>query len=258
MLGVIDYTTGFEISFAVFYVGPVALAAWFIHRNSGLFVSGMSALTWSIANMLAGETFSNVLIPFWNAATRAGFFIMITLLLAELRRQFDNERNFARTDPLTGALNRRAFYEIADREISRSTRSRHPLTLVYFDLDNFKNINDRKGHATGDILLQMVGAALIHSIRHHDYAARLGGDEFVVLLTETGQQAGRKIVPRIHQALLDVMSNHKWQVTFSIGVLTCEQPFPTVDEIIVQADRLMYQVKSSGKNSVAYATFRAS
>jgi diguanylate cyclase (GGDEF)-like protein len=254
-LGIADFFTGFELSFAFFYLLPVALAAWTISRLAGFLFSFVSAATWVAANFLAGERYSSPLVPFWNSLTRLGFFLVVALLLSSLRRLLEHERSLARTDFLTGTLNRRAFFDRAAIELARAGRYRRPFTLVYLDLDNFKVVNDHLGHGAGDDLLQAVARTVSRMIRTVDLAARLGGDEFAVLLPETDKQAARKIVSRLHQALLKEARDHGCIVTFSIGALTCRQPPDGVEELLHRADTLMYAVKSSGKNSVSYALF---
>jgi len=253
VLGIIDYYTGFEIAFSFFYLGPVALAAWTLGRNSGFLLSVTCAMVWLSANLLAGEQFSKPLIPIWNAITRLGFYFVITFLLAELRRLLEHEKVLARTDFLTGALNLRAFTDAATREIARTRRNFRPFSLLYLDLDNFKALNDRLGHTVGDHLLQTVAFTLARRIRANDVTARLGGDEFALLLPETGHEAVKMVAPRIQQALVRAMEHHNWGVTFSLGALTFDQPPDDVVQMIELTDRLMYQAKKAGKNAIIYA-----
>ncbi len=196
VLGFLDYITGYELSFSVFYLLPVAIAAWYIGLEAAVLVSCASAATWQISNYLAGEVFSSPAIPFWNAITRLGFFLVVSILFTRLRKALDHERSLARIDFLTGVLNSRAFDQIAAAEIQRSDRYGHPLTLAYLDLDNFKTINDEFGHSTGDELLKTVAVTIHDNLRSSDYVARLGGDEFAILMTET--EAGGR-VERDHQ-----------------------------------------------------------
>ena len=250
LVGVADFLTGFEIALSLFYLAPVALAVWGIGRTAGLAMSAACAATWLLANVLAGLRLSNPLITFWNTAALAGFFSVVTLLLSELRRHLDHEKHLSRTDFLTGALNGRAFYEIAAAELTRADRYQHPLSVMYIDLDDFKLVNDRLGHGSGDALLQSVASTMARSMRAIDTTARMGGDEFVVLMPETGQEAARITGARLQQALLEEMQEHHWPVTFSIGILTCDKPPSSVDEMVGLADRLMYAAKKSGKNAI--------
>jgi diguanylate cyclase (GGDEF)-like protein len=255
VLGVIDYATGFEISFALFYLIPISFVAWYAGKGSGLMTAFFSTATWDLANTLAGQTFSNPAILYWNMATRLGFFAVVTLLLSRLRRKLDHERDMSRTDFLTGAANYRAFYDKAGVEILRSTRNGRPFTVAYIDLDNFKAINDRYGHIIGDAVLRTVAESITDNLRGIDVVARLGGDEFVVLFPETDADSARLAVGKIQRVLLDEMGRNQWPVTFSMGVVTFRTPPRSVDEMIKMADQLMYDVKTKGKDAAKFSNY---
>jgi diguanylate cyclase (GGDEF)-like protein len=255
LLGLVDYLTGFEISFSFFYLLPVSLSAWAISRNAGFVLSAASGATWLMVNFLAGEQLSHPLIPFWNTLMRVGFFLVVSVLISQVHRLLDQERSLARTDFLTGALNSRSFYDTAGSEIARATRYQRPLTILYIDLDNFKSVNDQMGHVAGDGVLQSVAQTITRSIRSIDSVARLGGDEFAVLLPETPDQAAKVIAPRLQQALLGEMRNNHWPVTFSIGALTCDRPPLDVQQLIKLADQLMYSVKNTSKDAIVYSEY---
>ena len=132
---------------------------------------------------------------------------------------------------------------------------KHPFTLAYIDLDNFKTVNDQLGHATGDQVLRTVVSSVKKNIRRTDIVARLGGDEFALLLPETNQESARVVLSKIQDGLLEEMRKNNWPVTFSIGVLTCRVAPPSTDALVSMADELMYSVKHDGKNGVKYATY---
>lgn len=256
VLGTIDYFTGFELSFSVFYLIPVAIAAWYAEKKTALFISGISAVVWQFSNQLAGESFQHIFIPIWNTSTRLGFFLVVVILLTKLKDSYLHQKSLARTDFLTGAANPRAFYEIVKMEILRSSRYKRSFTLCFLDADNFKIINDTMGHHIGSDLLIKVVEIIKQNLRGTDTIARLGGDEFAILLTETNLEQSQTAVRKFHEKLLDEMAKNNWEVTFSIGVLTfCTIP-ETVDEAIKNADSLMYEVKQSGKNAVKYKEFK--
>jgi len=257
LLGVADYLTGFELSFAVFYLFPVALVVWFGGRSAAIILSIAGTITWQGANRLAGEQFSNPLVPFWNASTRLVFFLVVVLLITRLKKSLGHEIELARTDFLTGAANPRAFYESAEMEINRSRRYGHPFTVAYFDADNFKTVNDQFGHQVGSQLLVRVVEIVKQNLRITDVIARIGGDEFALLLPETGAEQASTVVHKLQERLRSEMRSSGWPVTFSIGALTCVDPPHTVDEMIKLADGLMYEVKKDGKNAIRHEVLKA-
>lgn len=252
LVGFIDFRTGYELSFALLYLVPVALVAWYVNVKYGVVISFISAATWQTVNLMAGEVHLNLIAPYWNTTTRLGFFIVVTFLLSRLKTALEREKALSRTDYLTGVANNRSFYETAAMELNRSRRYRHPLTVAYLDLDNFKDVNDSFGHTVGDEALQVVAKTILRHTRATDVVARLGGDEFAVLLPETDYNAARGVISRIHEVLLSEMEKNRWSVTFSIGVLTYVSPPEEVDELIRVVDNLMYEVKKNGKNRIEY------
>jgi diguanylate cyclase (GGDEF)-like protein len=253
VIGWLDFITGTDISFAVFYVIPVALIGWYGNWVWAIAMSCISAASWFGANLLVQPSVVPSLGIFaWNAATRLGFFLIIGQTLYALRRALEQERIFARTDTLTGALNYRAFHEMAEMERQRALRYQHPLTLLYIDADDFKTVNDQWGHQTGDEVLRRIAETLKSHLRATDVTARLGGDEFAVMLPETSPEAAQTTAHKIRDRLLEEMQRAGQPITFSIGVLTFVKLPNTVDIMVAEADALMYAVKRSGKNAMKY------
>lgn len=255
LLGAIDYLTGFELTFSLFYLLPVSIVSWGVGRRAGLLISALAVLIWSLSNLLAGEMFSGAFVVVWNTVTRLLVFVVMSLLLNALRRALDEERRHARIDPLTGALNRRAFYELVNTRILFARPTPPACTLVYLDLDNFKIVNDTLGHATGDVVLVTVVDTIAQHIGPEDAVARLGGDEFIILMMETEPQALTAAIARLQDELLAAMRAQDWPVTFSVGALTFLRPAASVGQMITLTDQLMYRVKSGSKNAVTYAVF---
>lgn len=172
---------------------------------------------------------------------------------SQLNLVLQREKEFARTDMLTGLANRRAFYEALQMERARAARYGRPITLAYVDLDNFKRVNDTLGHAVGDELLARVADLLRQTLRASDTVGRLGGDEFALLLPETSAQAAEILLHKLASVLTDAMQTKKWPVTFSIGAAAFLGDPTPVEEMIRTADELMYSVKKSGKNRISVA-----
>ena len=173
-----------------------------------------------------------------------------------LKKAFEYEKELARADPLTGAPNQRAFYELAQREIERSRRYKYPFTIGYFDLDDFKAINDKFGHQVGDEILSAVVKYATGRLRKTDLFARLGGDEFAFLLVETGPELAQKVISKFQEDMALQLQEKYGAVTFSIGVLTCIDPSLALEEILKRADDLMYSVKREGKAGIRYSVYR--
>ncbi len=257
VLGVVDYATGYEAFFAVFYLVPIAFAAWHVSQRWGLIFSFLSAVVWAYANWEAAAHLHSAWIYPWNTLTRFAMFLLVTRLLGALREALEHERDLARTDPLTGIANRRAFIDVAERELLRCRRHGSPVTVLYADLDSFKTVNDRLGHAAGDALLREVAATAMREVRALDVVARLGGDEFAVLLPETGLAAARQATQRLQHALADAMAGRDCPVTCSIGAMTYLDPPASTAEMLQHADALMYAVKQAGRNAVRHDVFGA-
>ncbi|MEB3355464.1 MAG: GGDEF domain-containing protein [Synechococcales bacterium] len=254
MIGTVDFLTGHELSFSVFYVIPISLITWFVSYRLGIIASIVSAWVWLWADLSSGSIYSHSLIPVWNSLIRFIFFLIITLLLSRVKNDMEREKKLSRTDNLTGAANSRFFFELLQMEVDRFQRYQRPFTLAYIDLDNFKAVNNSFGHPIGDQVLYTIVSHARKKLRKTDIIARLGGDEFVLLLPETDQDSARIVLPKFQSNLLEEMQRNQWPVTFSIGVLTCSiGPFDA-NKLIGLADKLMYDVKNSGKNSLKYHT----
>jgi diguanylate cyclase (GGDEF)-like protein len=254
LLGWLDYKTETEVVLSVFYLIPIVITVWFLNERMGLAVSLLSGgLAAYDTEVLAGVLQRNFWIGAWAITSRMVFFLFTVWLVARLRRSMESIRELARTDSLTGAYNARAFFDLLQKEIERSQRYRHPLSLVYLDIDDFKAINDSLGHQTGNAVLGMVASALKESVRRLDAVARVGGDEFSILLPETEAEAARRTVDRLRENLSRKASLEGRKITVSAGVVTYLRVECTADDIIRKADGLMYQVKRKGKNGVRFA-----
>ena len=252
LIGCLDYLTGHEISFSIFYLLPVATVSWYGGHKSGYLICGLSAAIWLLMDYSGGQQYSYWIIPLWNACVRLLFFVAITYLLCELKLRLKNEALMARTDGLTQIPNRRAFNEVTAKLIQVAKRHAHSVAFTYIDVDNFKELNDTYGHVQGDQVLKSVAASLAQGVRSEDVVGRLGGDEFALFMPEIGFEDVKKSIDRIHKKLLDMVEKNAWPIGFSIGVAVFPTPPASIDAALTIADRLMYRVKKSGKNNVTY------
>jgi diguanylate cyclase (GGDEF)-like protein len=251
-VGFVDFLTGPEISLSVFYLVPVGLVSWNPRRWPGVAVAAASSGVWLVADVGAGHVYSSPAIPYWNAFVRLAIFIIVALVVSELKTSFDREKKRARVDYLTDLFNRRGFAELAAREIARAKRYKRPFSVLYMDLDNFKAVNDAYGHREGDSVLAYVARTIKENVREIDVVARLGGDEFGVFLTEADPDGALSAAERLRERLVGALKERRWPVTPSIGVVTYEGVYPKTDEMIKTVDELMYAVKKAGKGAVKY------
>ena len=170
----------------------------------------------------------------------------IKSLQAELQEQ-------AVRDPLTGLFNRRYFQETLEREIARAKRENMPVGIIVMDLDRFKQVNDSFGHKAGDNFLREIGNLLMRNIRREDAACRIGGEEFVIVMPGasievTGQRA--ELIRSMTEALRVADTVEGFKVTMSLGISAYPNLGIGGEEILIQADRALYQAKKNGRNQV--------
>ena len=177
----------------------------------------------------------------------------LQLAHSELQKMFTHEQVLARTDGLTGQINRRYFFEIATREFNLSARYQRPLTIILFDIDGFKQVNDTFGHTLGDKILVQAAQTTAMQVRDVDVLARYGGDEFIILLPQTDAKQAFMIAERIRESVASVRvenENSPFIVTLSVGVaeIIHSPQDETIEDVIRRADHALYQAKKNGRN----------
>jgi diguanylate cyclase (GGDEF)-like protein len=162
-------------------------------------------------------------------------------------------RDASLIDPLTGVANRRAFFERGPKILQRSVLARSPAALLLFDLDAFKSINDRFGHAVGDAVLTVFCQTTSAQLRPLDLFARMGGEEFAALLPDMSHQEAVWIADRLREAFESIAhpsSTGDFTVTVSVGVASLSADTPDLASLLVEADRALYRAKGNGRNRV--------
>lgn len=172
------------------------------------------------------------------------------VMLREMNETRDKLRKLATTDPLTGLLNRRAFNERLQEESARIKRSGRPSALLMADLDHFKTINDRYGHAVGDLAIGTFADICRSVFRQYDVICRWGGEEFMVLLPDTDKHQAGRVADRLHQVLSVTRipgTDDDIHMTASVGVLELAAE-RDIGAALTQIDRLLYDAKQGGRN----------
>jgi diguanylate cyclase (GGDEF)-like protein/PAS domain S-box-containing protein len=181
--------------------------------------------------------------------------------VTERVRLFKQARELANKDDLTGLPNRRRFFELATKEFGRARRYHKQVSLLLFDIDHFKDVNDVHGHRAGDRLLHRLAEACRAALRDSDIVGRMGGEEFAVLLPETGPDVAADVANRLREAVSTIpiesdraRSRAPRSVTISVGVTQLDTTkvgaAESFDSAYERADRALYQAKALGRNAV--------
>jgi diguanylate cyclase (GGDEF)-like protein len=253
IVSVVDYLAGPEPEFSIFYLIPITAAVFLGGWPGGLAACLLSAAAWFAADFPYGIKGGTWFAFIWDDVVQLGFFLLHTFIINWLLRTLREVRTLSLRDPLTGAANWRYFEEQAETLFKLARRNRSPVTFAYIDLDNFKKLNDSLGHQVGNEVLQTVAASIQSEIRPSDLLARLGGDEFGLLLDGAQSDEIHLVLARVMSETCRRLRERNWTVTLSLGAVTYRRPPDTVDVLIREADKLMYRVKRSGKNEMAYA-----
>lgn len=233
---------------------PVVIASWYGNLFTGLSVSFITALA-----ILVSYDHALLALPTTDAVYTALVYLsalsILSILIDNFSAVFKVEEAAAEHDHLTGLLNTRGLTSLLEEEIARTKRYRHPFTIAYIDIDNFKAINDSKGHCAGDAILCKLANIITTSFRESDYIGRIGGDEFVCLLPETKQPDAKVVFDKLQRNLSMAFCNEDTVITFSIGVVTFESAPPSTQTALALVDKVMYRVKKLNKNDAAFQVY---
>jgi diguanylate cyclase (GGDEF)-like protein len=236
----IDRVTAADLWFGPLYLLVMCVAAWSLGWWAGQ-ITGIAcmALTFAI-NGVSLYPYGAAAFA-WNLGMRFCAVSIVIAVVAGVRRAYLREWWLARSDALTGALNRQAFFEL-----SPSLVDTHGWRLlIYADLDGLKQVNDIRGHSVGDKCLRTYGNAVSKMIRRNDIFARMGGDEFVIFMNVRSESAARRVASRIHKGMNGI-AVEGITLKCSVGGLVIPPGKASVDELVRSADRLMYEAKLRG------------
>jgi diguanylate cyclase (GGDEF)-like protein/PAS domain S-box-containing protein len=222
---------------------------------------------WSAAKKTdrIGHTFK---LPMYDADGNPQYLVCVTLDITERKRAqsalLDSEKKLltlATTDVLTELPNRRHFLDLLKDEFARVQRlSKRRSSILMLDLDLFKHVNDKHGHATGDALLKHFAQLMRKTFRKIDTAARMGGEEFAVILPGTGLEAARTVAERLRKLVAKtplVQDKRTVSMTVSIGVAAIDPRYSETDQILIRADKALYRAKENGRNQVAIGAYQS-
>jgi diguanylate cyclase (GGDEF)-like protein len=248
-LGYADYLTGAEIAFTLLYLIPISWAAWRRDVIAGLAISALATAEWFLVDSLLRVQYRHPAVRYWNGLVELGVFVSVVLLLSAVRRQLSRAESLARTDTLTGLLNRRAFLETGALELARARRFGQPVTLAFLDVDDFKTINDGFGHAAGDVVLATLARVVRLRLRAFDAAARWGGDELAILMISDEPGALVTLQDLQERVALDP-DLQRYRVRMTVGAVTFQHAPLDLAFALAEADARMYDAKRTGKGQL--------
>ncbi len=250
-----DYFSHFKLHLALLYALPILMLTWAAGRLFGALLSLIVCTMWAVIDVTAGRYLENPKLLYWEWGASLIGFLLLVLCLSTLRRMLEEAHFQSRKDTLTSLVNKGGFYQIVSAEMEVCRRYKRTLSIAYIDCDNFKMVNDKYGHHVGDDLLRVISKTMQRKLRSSDLPGRLGGDEFAIMLPETSAEACRMVVEMLQQRLLQEMTEHKWPVTFSVGIATFTRMPSSIEDMIRQADKLMYAVKNTSKGAIKQEVF---
>jgi diguanylate cyclase (GGDEF)-like protein len=246
-----NIATAPDARLGLFYLVPVLLSTWFAGLGWGVTFVLVSIVLRLIIDLEYTDAAGLVTLANQGSfAVVAGIMMVAFWHLQQTQREL---QDLAIHDPLTRVLNARAFSERLTQELNRNRRYRHPVSLLYLDLDNFKALNDSRGHQTGDTVLRLVADAMRLAVRETDIVGRMGGDEFAVLMPETDGALADTVARRLGEGIKAAFPAAPL-ISASIGVVSFDDTAANADDVLRRGDQAMYEAKRSGGDRIVHVT----
>ncbi|HEX8854549.1 MAG TPA: diguanylate cyclase [Thermoleophilaceae bacterium] len=235
-------------TYPMLYV-PIALyAAYFFTPREAAVQVGVAAASYAVVLLASDADHGSVAAWLLTVGTLATTAALVRTMRDRLERLIGRLSDAARTDVLTGLLNRRGFQELFGNELERATRSNRPLSLIVGDIDHFKDLNDRFGHRAGDDALERLASVLRAAKRRIDTAARVGGEEFALIVPETEEHDAYVLAERLRRAVREQFEDSDRRVTISFGVASFPKHGRTAEALFHAGDLALYAAKELGRD----------
>lgn len=253
LFAVISYYELFEhltdVSVLLSSILLISFTTFFIGNTEGFVFLILTIVFWFVSNI--HSFIENPSAIFLNQLPKPLFMILQYCLILYIKKIFVRIEELALVDDLTGINNRRGFCLLAEHELRRLHRKDEAVCVAFIDIDNFKQMNDTKGHKEGDKILIELSSVIQSSTRCSDVCGRIGGDEFCVLFSNVYPAAVQDIACRMNEHFKQKCANNHWTTSLSIGVLTTKKEVE-LDELLRRSDSLMYKAKNTGKNKIEF------
>lgn len=255
LISYIQIKIGHIIDVSLFFLIPLIIITWSRPLGFSVFLTVSILAAWLYAEKILNKPGLGSI--FINSGIRLTIMAFLIFIIEMFKNLTEELLLKSKHDGLTGLLNIRTFMEEVEEELDRMRRMGSHFSLAYIDIDNFKSVNDTLGHIEGNRLLKILASLLVEHTRSIDKVARFGGDEFVILLTNTTSDQADVFARHILKLLNGISQENHWPISFSIGIAVVKHPRISIDDVIRFSDKLMYDVKKSGKNGIKIEDFEA-
>jgi diguanylate cyclase (GGDEF)-like protein len=238
--------------FTHFYIVPIIIAGLFLDITSAFFATILVTVLGTPFLQEAEANFTPFQLWF-NLFSDASIFFTILLLTTHLKKVLKELEVQTNYDFLTNACSSRFFIEVSNIELAKSFRDKQPAVVVFIDLDNFKQVNDKYGHQFGDSLLINIVKSIKEILRQNDLLGRMAGDEFAILIQDTSKDQADFIISRIKDNLINSIDHFNTELTFSFGVVIYKADRKiNIESLLALADSAMHAVKQNAKTSIKF------
>lgn len=246
--GAVDYATGAELGFSIFYAAPVAAVAWSVSRRAGLWMAGIAAAVWLLVDVLAGAPVSSQSVHAWNAVDRLAFFLLLAEILARLRAEIRRAERLLAEDRLTGLPNASEFEDRLGR--MRSGLGPESLLVLRVDVGELDYINERFGRDAGDHLIVAMAREVVATLPRDTLVARIGGSRFMAAEPGIPVEPARRVVDGLYGGLLDRLRALDRPASVEVAAAYWRRPTGSVGSLLQHVDRLAPSTASGARGPI--------